>query len=63
MSTSLTPRLKAATPEQRARWQIESFGTWIHWEELDEDLAVAHVIGVTEDEVYDLAGFERFDED
>lgn len=63
VSTRLTARLKAATPEQRALWQIEDFGAWLHWEELDEDIGVAQVIGVSEDEVYDLAGFERHDED
>ncbi len=30
------PRLKWATPEQRANYEADAFG--IHWEELDEDL-------------------------
>ena len=30
-------RLRHATPEQRANYQVDAFG--IHWEELDEDLS------------------------
>ncbi len=32
------PRLRHATPEQRARYVADSFG--IHWPELDEDLEI-----------------------
>lgn len=31
------PRLKSATPKQRAKYTISSFG--IHWEDVDEDLS------------------------
>lgn len=32
------PRLLAATPEQRNRFELSPMG--IHWEELDEDISV-----------------------
>ncbi len=34
------PRLRDATPEQLARWEIIGNGYGIHWEELDEDISV-----------------------
>ena len=33
------PRLAAATPEQRANWEMAGAGYGIHWPELDEDLS------------------------
>ncbi len=33
------PRLKNATPEQRANWQIAGAGYGIHWPDVDEDLS------------------------
>lgn len=57
VSTPLTPRLRKATRAQRKRWRIEGFGTWIHWPDIDEDLHVAHVIGIPEDELDEFAGF------
>lgn len=33
------PRLMAATPEQRQRWELCGGGYGIHWEEIDEDLS------------------------
>lgn len=33
------PRLLAATPEQRARWEIAGGGYGIHWPDIDEDLS------------------------
>ena len=33
------PRLLAATPEQRTKWQVCGGGYGIHWEEIDEDLS------------------------
>lgn len=33
------PRLFAATPEQRARWEIAGGGYGIHWPDVDEDLS------------------------
>jgi len=33
------PRLLAATPEQRQRWEIAGAGYGIHWPDIDEDLS------------------------
>ena len=35
------PALRAATPEQRARYEIGGHGISLHWPELDEDLSIA----------------------
>lgn len=55
----LTERLREATAEQRAEGVVEDFGTALHWESADEDLSVAHLIGVSEEQLYELARFER----
>ena len=34
------PRLRDATPEQRANWRLIGKGVGIHWEEIDEDFSV-----------------------
>ena len=33
------PRLLAATPAQRANWQVSGAGYGIHWPDIDEDLS------------------------
>ena len=33
------PRLLAATPDQRARWEVSAGGFGIHWPLIDEDLS------------------------
>ncbi|WP_375417935.1 DUF2442 domain-containing protein [uncultured Hymenobacter sp.] len=38
------PRLHAARPEQRLRVEIGGGGRGLHWDELDEDLAVAGLL-------------------
>ncbi len=35
------PALRAATPEQRARYEIGGGGVGLHWPDLDEDLSIA----------------------
>jgi hypothetical protein len=35
------PVLKAATPEQRANYEIGGGGVGLHWPDLDEDLSIA----------------------
>jgi hypothetical protein len=35
------PNLLAATPAQRANWELAAAGHGIHWPEIDEDLSVA----------------------
>jgi hypothetical protein len=38
------PRLSAATPEQRANWQLLGRGVGLHWPDVDEDLSVASLL-------------------
>ena len=33
------PNLNKGTPEQWKNYELWSDGTWLHWEELDEDLS------------------------
>ena len=58
VSAPLTDRLLMATPKQRERGHVEDFGTTLRWDDVDEDLSVAALLGVTEDEIERLAGFE-----
>src|SRR5262252_4784363 len=39
------PRLQGATTEQRAAWRLIGAGEGIHWEALDEDISVPHLLG------------------
>lgn len=38
------PRLLAATPRQRKRWEPIGGGIGMHWEEIDEDISVASLL-------------------
>lgn len=38
------PRLKRATPAERAHFELLGGGTGIHWPEVDEDLSVAGLL-------------------
>jgi hypothetical protein len=38
------PRLLDADPEARARYVISGGGTGLHWDGLDEDISVAHLL-------------------
>ena len=38
------PRLLAATPKQRKKYEIGGGGIGLHWPELDEDLSVAGLL-------------------
>lgn len=38
------PRLKQASPEAKANWELIGDGEGIHWEEADEDLSVAGLL-------------------
>jgi hypothetical protein len=40
------PRLRNATHEQRNRWRFIARGVGIHWEEVDEDVAVSTLLRV-----------------
>ncbi|MFH1088045.1 MAG: DUF2442 domain-containing protein [Chloroflexota bacterium] len=39
------PRLRDASEEQRKRWRLIGKGLGIHWEDLDEDVSVAALLG------------------
>lgn len=39
-------RLRNATPEQRSKWRFIAHGIGIHWEEIDEDIAVTTLLRV-----------------
>jgi hypothetical protein len=41
------PRLLNATPEQRRKWRLIGGGIGIHWESVDEDVAVESVLAVS----------------
>jgi hypothetical protein len=38
------PRLRDATPEQRDNWRLIARGIGVHWEDLDEDIAVTTLL-------------------
>ena len=40
------PRLRDATPEQRNKWRFIARGVGIHWEEIDENIAVTTLLRV-----------------
>jgi hypothetical protein len=42
------PRLRDATPEQRGQYELSGRGYGIHWPELDEDISVAGLLGLTD---------------
>ncbi|MCI0556511.1 MAG: DUF2442 domain-containing protein [Anaerolineae bacterium] len=39
-------RLRSATAEQRNKWRFIARGIGIHWEEIDEDIAVTTLLRV-----------------
>ena len=39
------PKLRNATHEQRSHWKLIGKGIGIHWDDLDEDLSVAGLLG------------------
>jgi hypothetical protein len=40
------PRLLNASPARRAHWRLIGRGVGIHWEELDEDISIPHLLGL-----------------
>ena len=42
------PRLADATDEQRAHWRRIGRGLGVHWPDVDEDLSVAHLLGLSD---------------
>jgi hypothetical protein len=43
------PRLSKATDRQRQQWEFIGHGVGIHWEEIDEDISVAGLLGLPHD--------------
>ncbi len=43
------PRLLHATDEQRHQWELIGRGVGIHWEDIDEDISVAGLLGLPND--------------
>lgn len=39
-----SPRLLAATPEERRQWRLIGGGVGIHWESIDEDISVESLL-------------------
>ena len=54
---SAHPWLAAAGSTARRDVEIVEFGTALHWPELDEDMCVNELLGVSEEEIARLAGF------
>ena len=40
------PRLRDATPDQRAHWRLIGRGEGIHWQDIDEDISVNALLGL-----------------
>ncbi len=40
------PRLRDATPDQRAHWRLIGRGEGIHWQDIDEDVSVNALLGL-----------------
>jgi len=38
------PRLREATPDQRAKWELIGRGGGIHWADIDEDISIAGLV-------------------
>lgn len=49
--------LEAASQEQRADWKITALGTAIYWPDIDEELSLAGMLGVSETALEEAAGF------
>ena len=40
------PRLRDATPAQRAHWRLIGGGEGVHWPDIDEDISVLRLFGL-----------------
>jgi hypothetical protein len=41
------PKLRDALPAQRENWRLVGSGIGVHWPDLDEDLSVAALLGLS----------------
>ena len=46
MPIAWSTRLAAATPAQRANWELNGDGVGVHWPDIDEDLSAPGVVGL-----------------
>lgn len=51
--------VRGASPDQRRNCIVEDFGTAIYWPDLDEEIGINWMFGVSEEVIEDLAGFEE----
>lgn len=56
--TSWSERLTRATATQRSTWEIGGLGTYVEWPAIDEHIAVWTLLGVSEDDALEAAGFK-----
>ena len=56
--TSWSRRLSKATAEERANYRIGGAGTHVEWPSIDEHIGLWTLLGVSEDEVLEAAGFD-----
>jgi hypothetical protein len=49
------PRLLNATPQQRESYEISGGGTGLHWDEIDEDISVKHLLMGIGDRIHSIA--------
>jgi hypothetical protein len=42
----MVPRLRDATPDQRAHWRLIGRGEGIYWQDSDEDVSVKALLGL-----------------
>jgi hypothetical protein len=56
--TSWSRLLTDATERQRANWRLGGFGTYVEWPSIDEHDGLWTLLGVSEEELLEAAGFE-----
>ena len=56
--TSWSQRLTNATEKQRGTWRLGGFGTYVEWPSIDEHIGLWTLLGVSEEDVMEAAGFE-----
>jgi len=59
VSLAWEPLLSDTTPEQRANYELQDFGTAVHWPDVDEDIGLAAFPGVDEDTLREREGLVR----
>ena len=55
------PELQRASKAQQANWEITALGTAVYWPDIDEELALAGMLGISESAIEEAAGFTVHD--